>query len=568
MNTNVFDRRLWKRFWEIARLYWFSEEKWKARGVLTLLLVLLFGFTTLNVILNFVGRDFMTALAEKNLPEFNKALLLYLGAFVVATPVSVFYSFIRKKLGINWRLWLTTHFLGKYFANRAYYHVNDDKNIDNPDQRISQDISSFTVTSLGFLSILFFSLVQLISFVGILWTISVTLVLVLVAYAVIGTVVTMFFGKRLINLNFQQLRREADFRYGLVHIRDNVESIAFYRGEDREKNQVKERLREAIGNLRMLIGWERNLEFFTKGYEYLILVLPIVVMAPLYFSGQIKFGVVTQAESAFVQVLGALSIIVSQFEQLSNFAAGITRLETFATALDQPVAKATAEAPIIESREDSRLALEHVTLQTPNYQQTLLRDATAEVPPGKGLLIAGASGAGKSSVLRAIAGLWNAGEGHISRPPLKEMLFLPQRPYMVLGQLLYPHLEQEASDDELRAILEKVNLADLPERVGGFDAEMDWGHLLSLGEQQRLAFARLLLTRPHYAVLDEATSALDVTNEAQLYRQLQGSGTTYVSVGHRPSLLAYHDKVLELRGGGDWRLVPTAEFHVVPSPYA
>ena len=568
MNTNVFDRRLWKRFWEIARLYWFSEEKLKARGVLTLLLVLLFGFTTLNVILNFVGRDFMTALAEKNLPEFNKALLLYLGAFVVATPVSVFYSFIRKKLGINWRLWLTTHFLGKYFANRAYYHVNDDKNIDNPDQRISQDISSFTVTSLGFLSILFFSLVQLISFVGILWTISVTLVLVLVAYAVIGTVVTMFFGKRLINLNFQQLRREADFRYGLVHIRDNVESIAFYRGEDREKNQVKERLREAIGNLRMLIGWERNLEFFTKGYEYLILVLPIVVMAPLYFSGQIKFGVVTQAESAFVQVLGALSIIVSQFEQLSNFAAGITRLETFATALDQPVAKATAEAPVIESREDSRLALEHVTLLTPNYQQTLLRDATAEVPPGKGLLITGASGAGKSSVLRAIAGLWNAGEGHISRPPLKEMLFLPQRPYMVLGQLLYPHLEQEASDDELRAILEKVNLADLPERVGGFDAEMDWGHLLSLGEQQRLAFARLLLTRPHYAVLDEATSALDVTNEAQLYRQLQGSGTTYVSVGHRPSLLAYHDKVLELRGGGDWRLVPTAEFHVVPSPYA
>ena len=564
MNTNIFDRRLWKRFWEIARMYWFSEEKWQARGVLALLLILLFGFTALNVLLNFVGRDFMTALAEKNLPEFNKALMLYLGAFVVATPVSVFYSFIRKKLGINWRLWLTNHFLGKYFANRAYYHINDDKNIDNPDQRIAQDISSFTVTSLGFLSIIFFSLVQLISFIGILWSISMTLVLILLAYAAIGTIVTMFFGKRLINLNFQQLRREADFRYGLIHVRDNVESIAFYRGEDREKNQVKERLLEAIGNLRMLIGWERNLEFFTKGYEYLILVLPIVVMAPMYFSGQIKFGVVTQAEGAFVSVLGALSIIVSQFEQLSNFAAGITRLETFATALDQPAAKATTAAPVIESREESRLALDHVTLQTPNYQQTLLRDATAEVPPGKGLLIAGASGAGKSSVLRAVAGLWTAGEGHILRPPLKEMLFLPQRPYMVLGslreQLLYPHLDQEATDGELREVLGKVNLADLPERVGGFDAELDWGHLLSLGEQQRLAFARLLLTRPRYAVLDEATSALDVANEAQLYGQLQESGTTYVSVGHRPSLLTYHDKVLELRGGGDWRLAPTAEF--------
>ncbi len=483
MNINIFDRYLWKRFWEIARMYWFSDEKWKARGVLALLMLLLFGFTSLNVILSYVGRDFMTSLSEKNMPVFYHNLLLYLGVFVVATPVSVFYSFIRKKLGINWRLWLTNRFLRRYFENRAYYHINDDKNIDNPDQRISQDISSFTVTSLAFLSLLFFSLVQLISFVGILWTISITLVLVLITYAVIGTVVTIFFGTRLIHLNFQQLRREANLRYGLVHIRDNAESIAFYRGEDREENQVRQRLMDAIGNLRMLIGWERNLESFTKGYEYLILVLPVVVMAPLYFSGQIKFGVVTQAEGAFVQVLGALSIIVSQFEQLSNFAAGITRLETFDTALNQPpIKEVTESAPIIKSNEGPRLGLEHLTLQTPNYQQTLLRDATAEVSPGRGMLITGASGTGKSSVLRAVAGLWNAGEGRIFRPPLGDMLFLPQRPYMVLGslreQLLYPHLDIKTSEDELRAILENVNLADLPERVGGFDAVMDWGQLL------------------------------------------------------------------------------------------
>ncbi len=568
MNTNIFDRHLWRRFWEIARLYWFSNEKWQARGVLALLLLLLFGFTILNVVLNFVGRDFMTALAEKNLPEFNRTLLIYLGVFVLATPVSVFYSFIRKKLGVNWRLWLTSHFLSRYFTNRAYYHINDDKVIDNPDQRISQDISSFTVTSLGFLSIIFFSMVQLISFIGILWSISVTLVLVLVAYATLGTVVTMFFGKRLIHLNFQQLRREADFRYGLVHIRDNAESIAFYRGEGREQDQVQGRLREVIGNLRMLISWERNLEFFTKGYEYLILVLPVVIMAPLYFSGQIKFGVITQAESAFVQVLGALSIIVSQFEQLSNFAAGITRLETFAAAIDKPAAPPAGGVPLLTpailSREEARIALENVTLQTPNREQVLLKNATAEVSPGGNLLIAGPSGAGKSSVLRAIAGLWNAGEGVIARPPLAEMLFLPQRPYMVLGslreQLLYPHLDREATEEELRAILERVNLADLPDRVGGFDAVLDWSHLLSLGEQQRLAFARLLLSRPRYAVLDEATSALDAANEEKLYRLLRESGTTYVSVGHRSSLLKYHDRVLELRGGGNWRLLPAAEF--------
>jgi putative ATP-binding cassette transporter len=558
VQTNVFDRRLWNRFWQIARLYWFSDEKWRARGGLGLLMLLLFFFTALNVVLNFVGRDFMTALAEKNLPEFNKTLLIYLGIFIIATPVSVFYSFVRKLLGVNWRLWLTGHFLGRYFQNRAYYRINDDKSIDNPDQRISQDISSFTVTSLGFLSILFFSLVQLISFIGILWSISVTLVLVLVAYAVIGTLVTMLFGKKLINLNFQQLRKEADLRYGLVHVRDNAESIAFYRGEEREEGQVKQRLLAAIGNLRFLIGWERNLEFFTKGYEYTILILPIVVMAPMYFAGEIKFGVVTQAESAFVQVLGALSIIVTQFEQLSNFVAGITRLETFSTALEPASKEKTAERPRIESVEDARLTLEHVTLMTPDYQQTLVRDLSAESPAGKGLLITGPSGVGKSSLLRAVAGLWYAGEGRINRPPLHEMLFLPQRPYMIIGslreQLLYPQVDRNIGDAELRTVMEKVNLADLPERVGGFDAELDWGQLLSLGEQQRLAFARLLLAKPGYAVLDEATSALDAPNEALLYGELQNAGTTYISVGHRPSLPAYHDQVLELQGGGNWRL--------------
>lgn len=565
MNINIFDRKLWKGFWGIARLYWFSDEKWKARGVLALLIALLFSFSAMNIILNFVGRDFMTALTEKKLSDFYRSMFMYIGVFVIATPVSAYFSFVSRKLGVNWRLWLTKYFISRYFQRRAYYHIDQEREIDNPDQRISQDINSFTVNSLDFLSVLFFSLVQFISFVGILWTISMRLVIVLLVYATVGTIVALLFGKKLINLNFLQLRKEADLRYGLVHVRDNAESIAFYQGEERESSQVRQRLLAAISNMNFLIGWQKNLAFVTKGYEYLILVVPFAVMAPLYFSGEIKFGVVTQAASAFSQVLSALSVIVSQFEQIGAFAAGITRLESFASTVE-----GTAEAaerkdrPRIESIEEDHLAVERLTLQTPDYQHTLFTDLSLSVPSGSGLLIVGASGSGKSSLLRAIAGLWDSGEGRVVRPPLRDMLFLPQRPYMILGslreQLLYPHLSRDVGDDRLAEALKRVKLEDLAERVGGFNAELDWGHLLSLGEQQRLAFARLLLAAPRYAVLDEATSALDVPNETHLYGLLQDSGATFVSVGHRPTLVAHHDQVLEIRGEGKWRLASAADF--------
>ena len=546
----------------IAKPYWFSEEKWGARGILALLLLLSLSVSGLNVLISFVGRIFQNALVEKNPEEVWKYLFIYAGVFVVGTPIVVIYRYTRDKLGLYWREWLTKSFLNKYLQNRAYYKINAIKTIDNPDQRISQDIRSFTVTSLGFLLVILISLIDLISFTGILWSISIPLTVVLVGYSILGTVVTVLFGRRLIGLNFNQLRREADFRYGLVHVRDHAEAIAFYQGEEQEGMQLKSRFREVISNFNALIGWQRNLDFFTTAYGYFIIILPSVVVAPMYFAGEIDFGAISQAGFAFSQVLGALSIVVNQFEQISAFAAGINRLSVFTDTLEAQTARKQIERTIY-LREYSQLSLEHITLETPNHK-TLVADLSVEVPEGTGMLIVGHSGVGKSSLLRAIAGLWNSGTGRLVRPPLDEILFLPQRPYMILGtlrdQLLYPQTDRHVTDAKLQAVLERVNLADLAERLGGFDTELDWDDVLSLGEQQRLAFARLLLTKAPYAILDEATSVLDLQNEASLYQQLQESATTYISVGHRASLLKYHQLVLKLEGNQQWRVMSADKY--------
>jgi putative ATP-binding cassette transporter len=513
-----------------------------------------------------VGNFFTTALSERDAPTYWRFFWVYAAVFVVATPIVVFYGYVQSLLGLKWRNWMTQKFLGQYFHKRAYYEINFEEDIDNPDQRISQDINSFTDTSLSFLLLILGAVIDVISFTGILWSISRFLAVFLVGYALFGTIVVAFFGRRLITLNFNQLRQEADFRYGLVHVRDNAEAIAFYQGENQEMGQLRRRFAEVLRNFNFLIGWQRNLAFFRTPYRYATYILPSVILAPLYFSQQIKFGDISQAGFAFSQIFEAFALVVTQINQLSAFAAGVNRLETFTEALDAQDQPLPADVTTIATAEDSRIALEHVSLATPRGQRMLMQDLSLTLQPEQGLVIVGQSGVGKSSLLRAIAGLWNRGTGKIVRPKLSAMLFLPQRPYMVLGtlrdQLLYPNLSLETSEEQLRDALSQVNLADLPERVGGFDVELTWSDVLSLGEQQRLAFARLLLARPRYAILDEATSALDLANEQLLYKKLRETGTTFVSVGHRTSLLKYHDLVLELTGNSSWKLMPVQEYVV------
>jgi vitamin B12/bleomycin/antimicrobial peptide transport system ATP-binding/permease protein len=528
--------------------------------LLAIVLVLSLAVTGINVAFSYIGNYFTNALVKKNEDLAYLFVTVYFCGFLVGIPIVAMYGYVQDYLGMRWREWMTGEFLGNYFKDRHYYEIEARGEIDNPDQRIMEDIRSFTRTSLSFLLILLGSLMDLVSFSGILWSKSALLVAVVIGYSVVGTGLTALIGRRLVRLNFNQLRYEADFRYSLIHVRDNTESIAFYQGEKPEVAQINTRFRRVLNNFNLLIGWQRNLSFFTSAYSYLPVVLPYLIMFPQYFSGKIEYGDMVQANFAFTQVYAALSLIVAQIEPITNFAAGVQRLSAFADA----VSPERAPEPGITTRPADHFGLDHVTLMTPGRKRILIRDLTLNPEGGTNLLVVGQSGIGKSSLLRAIAGLWTQGEGTVERPAIEEIFFLPQRPYMLLGslreQLLYPHLETQVPEAELRRVLEVVRLSDLPERVDGFDVELDWGDVLSLGEQQRLAFARLLISRPGYAVLDEATSALDVENEANLYGRLKAMGVHYISVGHRSSIVDFHDRVLELQAADRWRLLSVQDY--------
>lgn len=510
------NRHLWTRFLAIAKPYWFSRDKWTAAGLLVLLILLLLGQTKTNVLFNEQSGEFTSGLAAKDADRFWISIAKCIYILIVAVPIYAFYYYVRNKLGLRWRRWLTNHYLDGYFKDRVFYKLNSDAAIDNPDQRMTEDINTFTQQSLYFLLVSMGALLQLIAFSNVLWSISRSLVLFLVLYAVAGTLISIyFFGRVLIGLNFYQLKREADFRFSLIRVRENAESIAFYRGEAQESFHVRGRFEQAFRNFNKLINWQLNLNQY--GYGFLTIMLPSAIVASRVLPGELEVGRAIQAAGAFAAILSALAVIVDNFENLSRFVAGLDRLDTFSISLTRKAAASANAGGTIKAMQDSRLALAHVTLQTPNHERMLVKDLTVSINPGEGLLIVGASGGGKSSLMRAIAGLWNCGTGCIMRPKPDEMLFLPQHPYMVVGslrnQLLYPNNnDREVSDEELLLLLEKVNLPDIVGRFGGLDAELDWGKVLSVGEQQRLTIGRVLLAKPRYAMLDEATSALDIGN--------------------------------------------------------
>ena len=551
-----------RQLWLITKTFFRSERRGKANALLVLLLVLSVASVGVIVLASYASRDFITAIEKKDWHAYWRAMWFYVGALGVAVLLDVYSRLAQQSLALLWREWMSQHLIKRYFNNRAYYRLRGSQSIDNPDQRISEDVRNFTLDSLSYALIVVNSVITLIGFLGVLWSISGLLVGVALGYAVAGTFVCFIIARRLVGLHYDRYQKEADFRYGLVRVRDNAESIAFYRGEKREHLDLVNRLVAVVGNMRSIIIWNRNLGFFRNSYNSLALVVPILIVAPMFMSGKMQFGVVTQTLGAFAQVLAAVSIVADNFEGLSAYLAGIQRLGMLWDDLDDFDAEELRSARESTSQLDetsTRVVLDKLTVLTPDHTKVLAKDLTFELRPQQSLIIMGASGTGKSSIMRTIAGLWPCGPGSLERPALHHLMFLPQRPYMVPGtlrdQLRYPEHGHGPDDADIFKVIESVNLSDVLHRVDGdLDRIIDWTNVLSLGEQQRVAFARLFLRQPRFAFLDEATSALDEDNQRLIYQLIQRSGIGFISVGHRETLVPFHQRILMLHGAGEWKL--------------
>tara|TARA_B100000029_G_scaffold162894_1_gene158968 strand:- start:3285 stop:5279 length:1995 start_codon:yes stop_codon:yes gene_type:complete len=538
---------------------------WIFLGIIVLMLLAVNG---INAGIGFIARDLTNALVGKQEDNFYRILGIYACCFIVALPIRVSQIFFTYKLGIIWREWLSRSLISDYMNNKAYYILNpndeQETDVDNPDQRITDDTRAFTGQSLTFTLGIFDALLTFSLNIIILWTISTTLTFSLFAYAAFATSILLIAGKNLVRIDFDQLRYEADFRYGLVHVRDNAESIAFYSGEAPEKAESQRRLETVVKNFNLLIIWRVIIDVMRRSINYAGNFFPYLIMAVPYFAGEIDYGRFIQANFAFSMVEGSLFFVVNQIEDLAKFTAGISRLEGFQSKVEQ-VNKSVENVQNIKPIYNNSILIKNADLYPPGSNEPIINNLSVSINKADRLLVVGPSGCGKTSLLRMICGLWKPANGIVERPETGDLLFIPQKPYMLLGslreQLCYPTEESKFSDEQLKSVLVEVKLQSLLERYPDLDIKQDWPRILSLGEQQRLAFGRLLLNAPRFAVLDEATSALDVSTEEHLYTLLQKRDLAVISVGHRPTLIEFHSTVLELMGEGNWRLLPTTSYH-------
>ncbi|SHL10691.1 putative ATP-binding cassette transporter [Selenomonas ruminantium] len=557
-----------RAFWQLFRGYWNSEHKWKARGLLAFVIGLNFFGVYLLVRLNSWYNEFYNALQQYQADQFWPLVGEFTALAMLYIVIAVYAIYLRQAVQINWRTWLTDAYLSRWLGGQVYYRLQvQNSDTDNPDQRISEDISQFVNLSLQLLIGFLKQLTTLAAFGVVLWNLSGSYTVELggwefviygymfwfsLFYSGIGTGCAHLVGRKLIGLNFEQQRFEADFRFNMMRVRENSESIAFYGGESAENKGFHERFAKVISNFWQLMKQTKILNFYVNGYAQLAVIVPLILAAPQYFAGGIALGGLMQTVSAFGRVQDALSYFVESYDTIAQLAAVVKRLTAFTEHME--VAE-DVKAGIVRQEEGQQLAVEDLQVQLPD-SRVLLADCTLNLPAGSRLLVTGSSGCGKSTLLRTLAGIWPYGKGKLSLKAGSKLLFLPQRPYLPLGSLrraLYYPGTAAGSDEKLQAVLQTVGLEKFVSRLDEID---DWSRILSLGEQQRLAFARVLLTKPDWVFLDEATSALDEPREAEMYQMLAKElpDMGVVSVGHRSTLFAQHQQELRLAGDGSWIL--------------
>jgi len=550
--------------WRIARPYWFSEERWSARLLLAVIVSMSFGQIWINVRLNSWRNDFFNTMQNYDQAGFFYQIGLFTVLATIYIVLAVYATYFQQMLQIRWRRWMTDVYLREWLAGKTYYRLQlTGDSTDNPDQRISEDLNLFpsqTLTlSLGLLT----NVVTVVSFSLILWDLSGPLAVSLgglgtfsipgymfwaaIIYTAIATWLAIRLGRPLINLSFAQQRLEADFRFSLVRLRENTESIAFYGGEARELDIFSDRFGRVFTNFWAIMVRTRILGFAQSGSAQIAIIFPYLVAAPRYFAERLPIGEITQVTDAFGQFQTALAWVVTSYNDIASWAAVVRRLSTFRDRVDEIHAEVQKPQPITIERAGAGVAVKDLALDLPDGRP-LRQGLSFEVAPGGALLIQGPTGTGKSTMLRAIAGLWPFGHGRVRLDPGRAF-FIPQKSYVPLGSLrhalLYPDAGEDVKSEELVDVLKRVGL-------GRFASELDtadmWGQRLSGGEQQRLALARVLLAKPTTIFLDEATASLDEPGQATLYEMLRDLPwhPTIISVGHRSGLRQFHDQVLDL----------------------
>ena len=560
MQKFTLSRQFFQDVWYLTKSYWKSEEKKKAFWLLTCIIALTLGIVFMLVQLNTWNNSFYSALQNYDAEKIFSELIHFSWLAAIYIILAVYSYYLQQTLILHWRRWLTTRFIDIWLQNKTYYNLQMfGKDTDNPDQRISEDVRQFVEMTLGFAIGILKSLCTFISFVFILyqlsgplsfsfmgktWTIHGYMLWASLLYSVLGTYITHVVGRKLVKLNFIQQRYEADFRFSMIRLRESAESVAFYRGEAQEGRVFKNRFKLLLDNFWQLVNKQKQLVFLNSGYSQIAIIFPFVVAMNRYLSKEVSLGGLMQVASAFGRVQDSLSYFVDMYSSIAQWQAVVMRLTYFGRHMHE-VSQQAEQFHVERFATSEAVSVEQMQVNLPD-DTALLQDINFTLQPGRNVLIKGVSGSGKSTLLRALAGIWPFVTGKINLPKTEELMFIPQKPYIPLGSLrealLYPG-KKPLSDEELLYLLDLCQIGYLRDKL---DLVADWSHVLSVGEQQRLAFVRAHIQEPKWLFLDEATSALDEDTEAAMYALLAErlTQTTLVSIGHRSTLNKYHELML------------------------